>query len=30
MATMREKQPGLWEVSVFTGTNARSRPTQLS
>ncbi|MCU1504111.1 MAG: hypothetical protein JWM12_3465, partial [Ilumatobacteraceae bacterium] len=30
MATMREKQPGVWEVRVFTGTNARGRPTQLS
>src|ERR1700712_1684364 len=27
---MREKQPGVWEVRVFTGTNARGRPTQLS
>ena len=30
MATIREKQPGVWEVRVFTGTNARGRPTQLS
>jgi hypothetical protein len=30
MATMREKQPGVWEVRVFTGTNVRGRPTQLS
>jgi integrase len=30
MATLREKQPGVWEVRVFTGRNARGRPTQLS
>ena len=30
MATLREKQPGVWEVRVFTGTDARGRPTQLS
>ncbi len=30
MATMREKQPGVWEVRVFTGTDARGRPTQMS
>ncbi len=27
---MREKQPGVWEVRVFTGTNARGKPTQMS
>jgi len=30
MATVREKRPGVWEVRVFTGTDARGRPTQLS
>ena len=30
MATVREKRPGVWEVRVFTGTNARGRPTQVS
>ena len=30
MATLREKRPGVWEVRVFTGSNARGRPTQLS
>ena len=30
MATIREKRPGVWEVRVFTGTDARGRPTQLS
>jgi integrase len=30
MATLREKQPGVWEVRVFTGSDARGRPTQLS
>lgn len=30
MATLREKKPGVWEVRVFTGMNARGRPTQLS
>ena len=30
MATLREKRPGVWEIRVFTGTNARGRPTQLS
>ena len=29
MATMREK-PGVWEVRVFTGTDARGTPTQTS
>lgn len=27
---MREKQPGVWEVRVFTGNDARGRPTQIS
>jgi integrase len=30
MATVREKRPGVWEVRVFTGTNARGKPTQVS
>ena len=30
MATVREKRPGVWEVRVFTGIDARGRPTQLS
>lgn len=30
MATLREKKPGVWEVRVFTGTDARGRPTQIS
>jgi len=30
MATLREKRPGVWEVRVFTGSNARGLPTQLS
>ena len=30
MATIREKRPGVWEVRVFTGSDARGRPTQLS
>ena len=30
MATLREKRPGVWEIRVFTRTNARGRPTQLS
>ena len=30
MATLREKRPGVWEVRVFTGSDARGRPTQLS
>ena len=30
MATLRERRPGVWEVRVFTGTDARGRPTQLS
>lgn len=27
---MREKQPGVWEARVFTGTDARGKPTQIS
>ena len=27
---MREKQPGVWEVGVVTGNDARRRPTQIS
>jgi len=27
---MREKQPGVWEVRVCTGTDARGKPTQIS
>jgi integrase len=30
VATIREKKPGVWEVRVFTGNDARGRPTQLS
>ncbi|RLE21306.1 MAG: hypothetical protein DRJ50_09380 [Actinobacteria bacterium] len=30
MATLREKKPGVWEVRVFTGTDERGRPTQIS
>lgn len=30
MATIREKQPGVWEVRVFTGRDARGKPTQIS
>ena len=30
MATIREKRPGVWEVRVFTGSDARGRPTQMS
>jgi hypothetical protein len=30
MATMREKKLGVWEVRVFTGTDARGKPTQIS
>jgi hypothetical protein len=27
---IREKRPGVWEVRVFTGSDTRGRPTQLS
>ncbi|MFN8020857.1 MAG: site-specific integrase [Acidimicrobiales bacterium] len=30
MATLREKRPGVWEVRVFTGTDERGKPTQVS
>jgi integrase len=30
MATIREKQPGVWEIRVFTGRDERGRPTQTS
>lgn len=30
MATRHEKGPGMWEVRVITGSDARGRPTQLS
>ncbi|MGH9272586.1 MAG: tyrosine-type recombinase/integrase [Ilumatobacteraceae bacterium] len=30
MATIRERKPGVWEVRVFTGSDSRGRPTQLS
>ncbi len=30
MATLREKRPGVWEVRVFTGTDDRGKPTQIS
>ena len=30
MATIRERDKGVWEVRVFTGRDAKGRPTQLS
>jgi integrase len=30
VATIRQKRPGVWEVRVFTGRDARGRPTQVS
>jgi hypothetical protein len=30
VATLRERRPGVWEVRVFTGSDAQGRPTQLS
>ena len=30
MATVRQKRPGVWEVRVFTGRDAKGRPTQVS
>ena len=30
MATVRERRPGVWEIRVFTGTDRRGRPTQVS
>lgn len=30
MATIRERQPGVWEVRVFTGRNEIGQPTQIS
>ena len=30
MASIREKRPGVWEVRVFTGLDAKGRPTQMS
>ena len=30
MATIREKQPGVWEVRVFTGRDGVGKPTQIS
>ncbi len=30
MATIRERKPGVWEIRVFTGTDARGKPTQMS
>jgi integrase len=30
MATIRERQPGVWEVRAFTGRDERGRPTQVS
>jgi hypothetical protein len=30
VAALREKKPGVWEVRIFTGTDARGRPTQIS
>ena len=30
MATIRERQPGVWEIRVFTGRDNRGRPTQTS
>ncbi|MHB1444897.1 MAG: tyrosine-type recombinase/integrase [Acidimicrobiales bacterium] len=30
MATIRQRQPGVWEVRVFTGRDEDGRPTQVS
>jgi integrase len=30
MATIRQRRPGVWEVRVFSGNDARGRPTQIS
>src|SRR5207248_10442958 len=30
VATIRQKRPGVWEVRVFTGRDAKGRPTQTS
>lgn len=30
MATIRERQPGVWEIRVFTGRDESGRPTQIS
>lgn len=30
MATLRERAPGIWEVRVFVGRNAKGRPIQVS
>jgi len=30
MATIRERQPGVWEVRAFTGRDEHGRPTQVS
>jgi integrase len=30
VATIRERQPGVWEVRAFTGRDERGRPTQVS
>ncbi|MGI8753639.1 MAG: tyrosine-type recombinase/integrase [Acidimicrobiales bacterium] len=30
MTTLRERRPGVWEVRVFSGTDAAGRPTQVS
>jgi len=30
MATVRERQPGVWEIRVFTGSDDSGRPTQVS
>lgn len=30
MASIRERQPGVWEVRAFTGLDAHGRPTQVS
>jgi len=30
VATLRTKKPGVWELRVFTGTDARGSPTQVS
>jgi hypothetical protein len=30
MATLRERKPGVWEVRVFVGNDARGRPKQVS
>jgi hypothetical protein len=30
VATLREREPGVWEVRVFVGRDAAGRPRQMS